>query len=125
MKAIIAAALGAILAVPAAHAQVFGTGQIYGGSAQSTATCYLFNTGNKAVTLSALSLFYGDGSHPTTNVGCPGTLAAGQGCSSTGSRLLTSSGLACAMQPVKSTTLRGSLEIRDSNGNILVAQPLR
>ena len=125
MKPVILAAFAAIAAMPAAHAQVFGTGALYGGPTQATAVCYIFNEGSKAVTLSPLSLFIGSGAVAANSSTCPATLAASKGCAVGISGVSQSQQYSCAMQPVKSATLRGSLELRDGSNNILAAQDMR
>lgn len=126
MKAIIVAALAALAAAPAAHAQVFGTGSLYGGPTQATIVCYIFNTGTTPVTLSTLSIFTGSGAVAASSTTCPTSLAAGKGCGvGNNDGVNPSQQYSCAMQPVKSQTLRGSLEIRDNGNNILAAQEMR
>ncbi len=128
VRGVIALAAGsALLAATAARADdpqsvtttVLATGGVYGGVLQANSVCYAFNSGTTPVTVRSLQIRDQLGSVTGTTV-CltlaPGTMCAivvGVSSTSAYSCTLTSTSPNAA-------DLRGVLDFRDVNGNLLI-----
>jgi hypothetical protein len=105
-------------------ADILAGGGIYGGHTQTTATCYLFNAGNSAVSISSLLIYNDSGGATTVDAGNCGTkLGARKQCFVFSGILNTS--YACRAIVASKTNLRGNLQIRNVDGVVLINVELR
>jgi hypothetical protein len=110
----------------AAHADILA-GVGFGGPRQSQAVCYLFNAGPGAVNITSKSIHPEFGNTLPTLVydTCANSLAAGNVCAFV-ANIPSTGGNACRVVLTPSgANVRGTLEIRDSSGEVLNSMGLR
>jgi hypothetical protein len=125
VRNVIALATGAVLlAGTAARADdplLLATGGVYGSLAQNSAACYVFNAGGSPVAVSMFILDETGGSAGpfTRTVVLPGTIAA------VVNFITNSQAYSCRIFGTASANLRGVMDIRDVNDNVLSSSDLR
>lgn len=100
-----------------AKADTLASGNIYGGTTQVNAFCYLFNAGPGSVTISSIEVKGHNDSGPASVVtnGCSGTLAAGAACQlKTGAATQKAYSCKAVITP-DAASVRGHLDLRNVN----------
>jgi hypothetical protein len=125
---LVAVAVAAFLAMGTnAHAQqLLAAGSLYGGPAQVRAVCYFYNAGTLPVSLLTPQITDQNGTFvPLVINQCGASLAAGTVCGIAGN-IANNSTYSCSTYVAPdATTVRGILEVRDSNQNPLLNIQLR
>ena len=109
------------------HAATLASGNIYGGTTQSLAACYLFNSSNQPVTVNSAQIYSEATGAPITSVSfnnCVSTLNPGATCVVAGT-ILNNATHACKMVTSTATGIRGNFEVRNSSNNPLRNTELR
>ncbi len=109
------------------HAATLASGNIYGGTNQALAACYLFNSSNQPVTVNSAQIFSEATGAPITTVtfnNCVTPLNPGATCVVAGT-LVNNGTHACKMVTSSATGIRGNFEVRNSFNNPLRNTELR
>ncbi len=99
---------------------------MWGGPAQSSAVCYLFNSGPGTVSITSSNIYSElGGTVPIIWTDCGTTLTTGSVCAYT-ANIPVQGAYACniVISP-SATNVRGEMEIRDNTGKILNSRELR
>ena len=119
--------LPALLLGSHANADTLASGNIYGGTSQVNAFCYLFNAGTGPVTISSIEVKGHNDSGPASVVtnGCSGTLAAGAACQlKTGASTQKAYSCKAVITP-DASSVRGHMDLRNSSDVPLAQIDLR
>lgn len=127
VRNVIALATGsALLAGTAARADppllLLATGGVYGGITQNYAVCYVFNAGTSpvAVLMTISDQSGGFAGAPTSTVVLPRTISA------VANFVVNNQAYSCTITGAPATaTLRGGMDVRDVDGNVLINSDLR
>jgi len=103
-----------------AHADDTIAGVLFGSPNQSSAVCYLFNTGSSTVAITSKSMTVESniGQIVPTYDSCHASISAGGICAFQAPLSIGNGGVACSVTlSPGGASIRGELEIRDSSGN--------
>jgi hypothetical protein len=107
-------------------ATILAAGSLYGGPAQVRAVCYVYNAGNSPVRLSVPEITDQNGTPVTLVINqCGTSLSAGRTCG-VAANIADNSTYSCkTVVGAGATNIRGILEVRDVNQNVLQNMQLR
>lgn len=109
------------------YAATLASGNIYGGTNQAIAACYLFNSSNQSVTVNSAQIYSEASGAPITSVNfnnCVSPLNPGATCVVAGT-ILNNATHACKMVTSSAAGIRGNFEVRNSFNNPLRNTELR
>ena len=126
VRNVIALATGSALlagaAAPADAPLLLATGGVYGGITQNYAVCYVFNAGTSpvAVLMEIRDQTGGFAGAPTSTVVLPGTISA------VANFVVNDESYSCTITGTPATAnLRGGMDVRDVDENVLISSDLR
>jgi hypothetical protein len=108
--------------------EILATGGQYGGTAQAIDVCYVFNAGSSPVQLQSLVIRDQNGTAVDGDDHCAGvTLEPTQTCAFGVTLPINQNSYSCTVQVAKGSKedLRGIMDTRDSNQNVLINSILR
>jgi hypothetical protein len=124
MRSLVTGVLLSVAVVTTAKADILAAGAIFGSPAQFTGVCYLFNGGGTTVSVSSIAIYDEVGNAYISLSNNCSSLAAHKTCR-TVSRIFDGNAYSCRALVANKTNIRGSLELRDSGGNVLTNMELR
>ena len=108
-------------------ADILAGGSMFGGPSQAIAVCYVFNAGNSPVRMSVPQILneFGEAQKLDIN-GCSSSLGGGLTCGVASQHIANNETFSCVVSigPSKAN-VRGVLELRDANENVLQNTQLR
>jgi hypothetical protein len=117
-----------VLTSTAAHAAMLASGPVFGGNSQDSAHCYAFNTSSTATRIISAAIRDQSGAVVSGTNNCNGVILNQFQTCNIDVGPLSIQTYECNFQTGStdaSSRLRGELDIRDANGNVLVNSELR
>jgi hypothetical protein len=125
MRTVTVSALLLASSLPAARADIIGTGPGYASTAQYQAICLLYNAGSTAVTVTSVQIIREYTGPVALKATCNGrTILPGNDCGATADTA-TNVAYACKAVISSKTNVRGTFELADFNYLPIYSEPLR